>query len=122
MIRKTACLLFLALLLAMTGCNSIDGLSKQPGENLPSTVSSHPNKTIAFPRQKKTNGEWVAMDALIRGSLVLADNCIRLQNSEVDMDYMLIWPPDFGISIENGMVIILNGEGKSRRLLGIESK
>jgi hypothetical protein len=110
MINKTGRLFLLALLLVLAACTSTTVSSVQPSENpLPGT--SDPGETIYFPQQQKTEGERAVMEALVRGTLVLVDNCIRLQYQagEVDIDYLLIWPPDFNISNEDGAVNILDG-------------
>ena len=112
MIKKTVRLLFLALFLAMTACTSAADSSLQPSENHPSVTASDTSKTIFFPRQEKTDGERAVMEALIYGTLVLADNCIRVDYDEAEVSYLLIWPPDFDISIENGTIEILNGDGE----------
>jgi hypothetical protein len=112
MIKKTVRLLFLALFLAMTACTSATDSSLQPSENHPSATASDPSKTIFFPRQEKTDGERFVMDGEIRGTLVLADNCIRVDEDDSDESYLLIWPPDFNITIENGTIEILNGDGE----------
>jgi hypothetical protein len=109
MINKTVRLSFLSILLVLTACTSTTVSSLQPSEN-PLLATSDLGETIYFPRQKKTEGERAVMEALVRGTLVLVDNCIRLQYQadEVDIDYLLIWPPDFYISNENGAVNILD--------------
>ena len=112
MIRETVCLLFITLFLAMTACTSATDSSLQPGENHPPTAASDPSKTIFFPRQEKVNGERAVMDGETYGTLVLVDNCIRVDSDDSDNSYLLIWPPDFNISIENGTIKILNGDGE----------
>jgi hypothetical protein len=112
MIEKTGCLLFLLLSLTMAACTSTPTSSLPPTENHPAATATGPSKTIAFPRQKKTNGEWAAMDALTRGTLVLADNCLRLERDKSLANYLLIWPPDFNVTIENGKIEILNEKGE----------
>jgi hypothetical protein len=113
MFRKTVCLNFLALFLAITTCTSTTGSSLQPGENHPPTATaSDPSKTIYFPRQEKTEGERAVMEGEIRGTLVLSDNCIRVDEDGSDESYLLIWPPDFNMTIENGTIEILNGDGE----------
>lgn len=109
MINKPVRLFFLALLAVLTACTSTTVSSLQTSENpLPGT--SDPGETIYFPRQKKTEGERAVMEALVRSTLVLVDNCIRLQNQsdEVVIDYLLIWPPDFNLSIENNAINVLD--------------
>lgn len=110
--RITVCFGFIALLLAMTACTSVEDSLLQKGETRPLTSAAEPSKTIAFPRQKKTNGEWAAMDALANGTLVLEDNCLRFRVSESDTSYMLIWPPDFRLKEDDGKIIKLNENNK----------
>jgi hypothetical protein len=108
--NKTVRLFFLSLFLVMTACTSSTDSLLQPTETRPPAVTSDLGHTIFFPRQEKTEGERAVMEALVRSTLVLVDNCIRLQNQsdEVVIDYLLIWPPDFNISNENGAVNILD--------------
>ena len=107
MINKPVRLFFLALLAVLTACTSTTVSSLQPSENpLPGT--SDPGETIYFPRQQKTEGERAVMEALVRGTLVVTDNCIRLERNISLVNYLLIWPPDFNISNENGAVNILD--------------
>jgi hypothetical protein len=91
MINKMVRLSFLAILLVLTACTSTTVSSLQPsGNHQPATATSDPSKKIFFPRQEKTDGERAVMEALIGGSLVLVDNCIRVHNEEVDINYLLI--------------------------------
>ncbi|MBN1149462.1 MAG: hypothetical protein JXA78_19530 [Anaerolineales bacterium] len=112
MINKTVCLLFLALFLVMTACTSATDSSLQLTEKHSPTTASDPSKTIFFPRQEKTEGERAVMDGMINGTLVLVDNCIRVDSEEAATSYLLIWPPDFILIIENDMTKILNGDGE----------
>lgn len=116
--NKTVPLFFLALLLVMTACTSSTDSSLQPTGTHSPAASSDSIKTIFFPRQKKTNGEWAAMDALTRGTLVLVDNCIRLERDPSLANYLLIWPPDFNFTNNNGTIQIVNGAGKTVASLG----
>jgi hypothetical protein len=116
--NKTVCLLLLPLLLTLAGCTLIGNSSLQPVETHPSNLATDPNIAISFPRQKKTNGEWAAMDALARGTLVLIDNCIRLKVNDSETSYMLIWPPDFSLMDENGTIKVLNENNKTVAFIG----
>jgi hypothetical protein len=121
MINKPVRLSFLVILLVLTACTSTTVSSLQPSENpLLTPATSDLGETIYFPRQEKTEGERAVMEALVRSTLVLVDNCIRLQNQsdEVIIDYLLIWPPDFNISNENGAVNILDGNNNIVALIG----
>ena len=116
--NKTVRLFFLSLFLVMTACTSSTDSSLQPTETRPPAVTSDLGYTIFFPRQKKIEGERAAMDALTRGTLVLVDNCIRLERDPSLANYLLIWPPDFNITNNNGTIQIVNGAGKTVASLG----
>ena len=111
MVNKIARLMVYALLIAMTACTPTTDSSLQPVDSQLPTNTSTPNNAIFFPRQKKTNGEWAAMEALTRGTLVLENNCIRLGRGQSLANYMLVWPPDYKMSNENGTIQIENEDG-----------
>jgi hypothetical protein len=98
MTKHTFSQLLITLLLALTACTS--------------TSPSNPNQTIFFPRQEKTKGERAVMEADITGRLVLVNNCIRINHAYSDTSYLLIFPPDFNMTINNGSIDILNEDGK----------
>jgi hypothetical protein len=112
MINKTICLVFMVLLLTLTACTLAADSTLQPSEIHPPTLASDTSKTIFFPRQKTTEGERAVMEGETTGMLVMADNCIRLDNDKSATSYLLIWPPDFNYSIVDDTVIILNDDGK----------
>jgi hypothetical protein len=111
MIRKTVCLVFVASLLAMTACTSASGTPLQSSENHLAVTASDYSKTIFFPRQEETNGERAVMEGEINGTLVLVDNCIRVDSDYSNTSYLLIWPPYFNMTTEDGTINILNGNG-----------
>jgi hypothetical protein len=115
---KNKCSSILALLLAMTACTSTTVSSLQTSESHPPATSSDPSQTIFFPRQEKTDGERAVMEALTRGTLVLVDNCIRLEGVKSLPNYLLVWPPDFNFRNENGKIEIVDGGGKIVASLG----
>ena len=78
----TLSFVFLAVLFTLAACTSSGGSLLQTSETHPPTTTDS-SKTISFPRQKKTNGEWAAMDALVSGTLILVDNCLRLKLDEI---------------------------------------
>jgi hypothetical protein len=112
MIRKTVCLFFFALFFEITSCTSVVDSSMPPIETHPPAIILSSGETIFFPRQKKTEGERAVMDGEIDGTLVLVDNCIRIVRDDANISYLLIWPPDFDISIENDAIAILNESGE----------
>ena len=118
MIKKTRHFLFLALLLAMTACTPPPDTSSMSTESQLPTATPGLSNTIFFPHQKIINGEWAAMEALTRGTLVLDNNCIRLERNNSLANYLLIWPPDFNISNENSTIQIVNGDGNIVAAIG----
>jgi hypothetical protein len=98
--RKTMWVVLIAVLLTTAAC------SKSP------TAPTTTDLTIFFPQQEAVNGEREVMEALIFGTLAVAENCIRVNASESDTSYLLIWPPDYTLSVENDAIQILNGSGQ----------
>lgn len=75
-------------------------------------TSSMPTPDVFFPKQKETEGERAVMDALLTGDLVEANGCLRVNASESGNSYLLIWPPDFSRTTENGMIQVRDGSGQ----------
>lgn len=112
MIKKPAYLIILGLVLIVAACTkTTDSSLQQTKEPLPATVSAS-NNAIYFPRQEKKDGEWAAMDALTGGTLVMVDNCIRLNIDKSNGSYLLIWPPDFSVTVQDESTNVLNEENK----------
>lgn len=86
------------------------------------TIYSVNDTTLFFPRQKDT-GIFKSRDvptALISGQLTLIDGCLGVQN-EMDIIYALIWPPRYGLNVENGTIQILNEKGRVVAEVGDET-
>lgn len=111
LINKTVRLLFFALFLGMTACAPTTDPSSHSNESQLPTATSSPDNAIFFPRQRKTNGEWAAMSALTRGTLVFVNKCIRLERGRSLDSYLLIWPPEYNLSNANGIIQIINEDG-----------
>ncbi len=111
--RTDLLILFTSLLFLMTACTSAEDKILQKIGTLFSNSTVDLSETISFPRQKRKNGEWPVMEARARGTLVLVENCLRLQANDPDTSYMLVWPPDFTLKEEDGKVFILD-EGKKK--------
>jgi hypothetical protein len=99
--RKSGWLMFIAVLILTTACASNTD-----------TTTPTPCLKIFFPQQDAVEGEREAMTALNFGTLVVVDDCLRLNDDESDTSWLLIWPPDFTLNTENDVIQILNGEGK----------
>lgn len=77
-----------------------------------SATSSVPIPDVFFPKQKETEGERAVMDALLTGDLVEVNGCLRVNASESENSYLLIWPPDFSRTNENGVTQVRDGSGQ----------
>jgi hypothetical protein len=86
--------------------------SLPPGDNYSPTATSDPSITIFFPRQEKIDGVGAVMEGDVDGMLVLDENCIRVNSGEAKTSYLLIWPPDYNITIENDTIEVRNGNGE----------
>jgi hypothetical protein len=47
--------------------------------------------------------------ALLFGELVQIDGCVRVKDRDSDTSYLLVWPPDTAMTIEQDMVRIETG-------------
>jgi len=109
-------LMLVAMLLATTACNSAtDSTTMQPDENAPSqdskpTTISAKKLPYFFPQQEAVVGERAVMEAEIFGTLVVVDDCIRVNHNKSDTSYLLVWPPDFTLITDNDTIQILNGD------------
>ena len=60
------------------------------------------------------------MVALLLGKLTAADGCLYVDDSNSDTSYLLVWPPDFTLSIEADSVLLFNGTGEVVARVGEE--
>ena len=84
------------------------------------TVVSIPGSTLFFPRQKsiRTAG-WVLMDAENGGELVLDGDCLRVGTPQ-NPNRTVVWPAGFTPYIEDGVVHIRDGAGRTIARVGDE--
>ena len=100
----------LVMVLAIMGlCGCGNGLS----------ATSEP-ENIYFPQLKPVNGERVFMEALLIGELVVVNGCIRMNSREGSTSYLVVWPPDFTLGIENDSIYIRNGASEVVARVGEE--
>lgn len=66
---------------------------------------------VAFPRQEPVEGPRETMSAELVGDLVLTDGCLRVESLYRDGSYLPIWPPEFKVSMEEGVPVVLDGDG-----------
>ena len=79
--------------------------------------AASPVPGVAFPRQKPVEGERASMTALAMGDLVLVEGCLRIGSADGNL---LVWPPDFTLKAENGVLEILDGTGQVVARVGEE--
>ncbi len=87
------------------------------------TVVSIPGSTLFFLRQKSIGGgdDRVQWDALKSGELVLDGDCLRigtLPYRDQNPNQIVVWPPGFTPHIEDGVVHIRNGGGRTIARVG----
>ncbi len=60
-----------------------------------------------------------AWTASLVGKLEMIDGCLRVISVENDTDYVLVWPPDYSITIDNNKVRVVSGivTGNHREIL-----
>ena len=77
------------------------------------TVSGEPpppESGIFFPRQEPPVGPRESMLALFFGELVEVDGCLRARDTHDD--YLVIWPHDHSLNVEEGAIQILDETGE----------
>ena len=76
------------------------------------TLSDGQGKSLFFPRQPPTQGERVAMTALLIGDLALVDGCLRVRSLYGGDSLLPIWPPEFRLSVGDETLRVLDGSGQ----------
>ena len=71
------------------------------------TVTACSNGHITEPTPEPTR-----LTALLFGKLVEVEGCLRVNEVDNGASYLLAWPPDFAVSMEEDTVHILDGSGK----------
>ena len=78
------------------------------------TAISIPGSTLFFPRSR-TRIEAVLHLAEAEGELVLDGNCLRIGGED---GHTIVWPPGFTPHIEDGVIEVRNGGGKTIARVG----
>jgi len=78
--------MLIAMSLTVTACGS------QPA----TTVTPEPTRLLSF----------------VVGELVMVNGCLRVNEQDTDTSYLLAWPPDFTVNIENDTVQIIKRDGE----------
>lgn len=63
---------------------------------------------IFFPKQNLRNG----LTAKLVGQLLLVDQCLRVQSDNSDTSFLIIWPPDYSLSVDGDTIAVLDNEAK----------
>ena len=89
------------------------------------TVVSIPGSTLFFPRQKSVKGPRAIMTALNGGELILDGDCLRVGRPNPiyrnqNPNHTVVWPAGFTPHIEDGVVHVRNGAGRTIARVGDE--
>jgi hypothetical protein len=95
------------LLLALAACSTVSSVTPSPAAT-PTKVS------IFFPQLKSPDNERgnVAPSALLTGTLVNADGCLRVIADPDGSSYLAIWPDSVTLIFENDSIEIHNLSGE----------
>jgi hypothetical protein len=72
---------------------------------------------ITFPRQV-ASAERDTMEAQLFGTLMEQDQCLYVTPDTGDIPYLVIWSPEYSISVDNGMPIVVDAAGVEAVRLG----
>jgi hypothetical protein len=78
------------------------------GENPPFALTPEP--TLHFPRLRMRSATF--MEALLEGTLVLRDGCLRIRDGDGDDGYLIIWQVDYYVNNSAGTIEILDKSGQ----------
>lgn len=99
------------LLTSMLGITACGIGGPAPSTTRTSVVPS-PSATVYFPQQDPARLEQGRMAALLSGSFVNDTNCLRVNTDIGGTSYLIAWPPDVSLHVENNLVEIRNGDGQ----------
>ena len=111
-IRASLWLLGLALgLITIVGCAPTSD-TVAPAATPANTVVL-PAALRAFPQQLPVEGERARLTSIAEGQLALRDGCLRLASTDdaTDSGYLIIWPGDYEVKEEDGVLAIYDGQG-----------
>ncbi len=72
---------------------------------------------ITFPRQSGSV-ERDTMEAQLFGTLIEQEQCLYVTPDTGDIPYLVIWSPEYSISVDNGMPIVVDAAGVEAVRLG----
>jgi hypothetical protein len=106
------------VLLSTLACENIQGGVATPTsekEDIPPTIDICAPLDIpelAFPRQEPVEGFREVMEAELVGDLILRDGCLQIESLYDNSIHLPLWPPEFTVSLEDDVPIILDGRGE----------
>jgi hypothetical protein len=93
--------------------------------SVPNNTSPEREAKIIFLTQEPTPGPRMVMQALMFGTLVSDNGCLRVKDMNSDESHLVIWPPDYQLADDSSRVLNESGEtvaivGQGIRLSGGE--
>ena len=73
---------------------------------------------IFFPQLLPANGERAYPEALLEGTLIIANVCLRVQAREGDTSYLIIWPPHVVLNITDNTIQVTDQESQAVAKVG----
>jgi hypothetical protein len=101
-------LALLVLALAGAGCGGAASGERPPA----SAVTATPGAALVFPRQTALPGSPSYPTARLDGTLVVAEQCLRILATESGTSYLPIWHADFTLGSDQGVVAIRDARGQ----------
>jgi hypothetical protein len=68
---------------------------------------------VFFPQLLPANGERAFPQALLEGTLIIVNDCLRVQAREGDTSYLIIWPPHVVLNITNNTIQVTDQESQA---------
>ena len=94
---------------------TVDLVAVDPGSELPDSnrgdvlqAADKDGRTIYLPRQAPSN---ISMAALMEGTLIEVDGCLRISDDSYPNGFMVIWRHDAGLRFSGEAIEVVNGRG-----------
>lgn len=99
-----------------TATAPFSGEPESAAVNMPTVIPS-----LFFPQQAPINGERAVDTALLEGQLAMHDNCLRVTGENKE-DFLIVWPPDVTVHVNNGVITIHDRAGQEVARVGEQVK